>query len=275
MSDNELMKLTDGVYLAGRFSNWKVGSWVLQSGDECAVLEMPPPTFGQTHPAAIIKKAIKEYGWNCRYLFFSHPHWDHTASIAEYRESFPEAKFIAHYSAPLFLKMSEYYLTKGNFRLRKSPWNNVKEKSGLFWYIRNFNEIFETNSLKLEIGGEPLYLLYAPKHSLGDVHCIFKGVLFSGDWWFYEGDPCQDLAAATKAEESIIRLENFLNEKKYLVHSVFSAHADNLFYNIDLSQALKRTMEYHKDFNKNIKEYENWKNFDLKILYSYFFPDQI
>jgi len=268
----ELESKADGIYLAGRYSEWLVGAWILASDGECAVMEMPPPTLGEENPAFILKRIIDEKGWKCRYLMFSHPHWDHTASIAEYRTAFPEALFIAHYSAPLFLKMSEYYWTKGYLVLRESPWANVKEQCGNEWFLNNFNTIYQTDTLELSLGGEPLFFIYAPKHSLGDVHCLFKGVLFTGDWWLYEGDPCQDLAACSKAVQSIERVENFLILKNYHVHSIFSAHGDNLFYNVDVSETLLRTKQYHLKVEEQMPDLRDWKNFGIDILYRYFFP---
>jgi glyoxylase-like metal-dependent hydrolase (beta-lactamase superfamily II) len=270
--DLELKKMAEGVYLAGPFSEWKVGAWVLQSGDECALMEMPPPTEDQENPALILKRLIEKRGWRCRYLFFTHPHWDHTASIGEYRNAFPEASFIAHFSAPLFFKMSEYYWTKGYLIPRWSPWSNVKVLCGPEWYISNFNNIFYADMLQLSIAGEPCFLIYGPKHSLGDVHCIFKGILFPGDWWLYEGDPCQDLAAGSKAEESIKRLEDFMKEYDYRIHSVFSAHGDNLLYNIDVHDALHRTLVYHEEMEKKMPEIMEWKDFRIETLFRYFFP---
>jgi glyoxylase-like metal-dependent hydrolase (beta-lactamase superfamily II) len=268
----DLEKKADGIYLAGRFSEWLVGAWILESGGECAVMEMPPPTAGDINPALIVKKKLDEKGWKCRYLLFSHPHWDHTASIAEYRKAFPDAIFVAHYSAPLFLKMSEYYWTKGYLILRESPWDNVKEQCGNEWFLNNFNYIYQSDTLELSLAGEPLYLIYAPKHSLGDVHCLFKGVLFTGDWWLYEGDPCQDLAACSKAVESIERVEKFLTDKDYRAHSIFSAHGDNLFYDIDVAEALTRTRQYHLGVEEKMPDLRDWKNFGIDVLYRYFFP---
>jgi len=268
----KLQKITDGIYLAGPFSEWKVGSWILESGRNCAILEMPPPDPGQANPAFKLRRMLKDRDWECRYLLFSHPHWDHTASIAEYRSAFPEARFLVHYSAPLFFKMSEYYWTKGYLIPQASPWDNVKEICGKEWYIKNFDEVWHTDTYEMALDGEPLYAIYGPKHSLGDIHYIFKGVAFTGDWWLYEGDPCQDLAAGSKAEESILRIQMFLKEKNYHVHSAFPAHGDNMFHHFDFFDALERTLNYHLEYEKEHPEHGEWKDFSIKTLYRYFFP---
>ncbi|MDQ7823980.1 MAG: MBL fold metallo-hydrolase [Candidatus Eremiobacteraeota bacterium] len=270
--DFKLEEKAEGIFLAGRFSTWKVGAWLLQAGGECAVFEMPPPTTGAEHPAMVVKKALEKRRWKCRYLFFSHPHWDHTASIHEYRQAFPEALFVVHYSAPLFFKMSEYYWTRGHLAPKRSPWAEVKEKSGKEWFLSSFNEIFFSDILELTLGGEPLFLIYGPKHSLGDVHCVFRGVWCSGDWWLFEGDPCQDRAASSKAEESITRLKSFSLERSYLIHTIFSAHADNLLYGVNLDHVLERTLAYHRDYEKKASDGLDWKNFTIRTLYAYFFP---
>lgn len=262
-------KKAEGIYLAGRFSQWKVGAWILHSGNECAVMEMPPSVFDDENPVSVVKNIIKKRGWICKYLLFSHPHWDHTASIAEYRKAFPDAIFVVHYSAPLFFKMSEYYWTSGYLLPRWSPWAEIKEQWGKEWY-NNFEIIFKPDIYELYLDTEPLYLIYAPKHSLGDVHCVFKGVLFSGDWWIYEGDPCEDLAASSKAEYSINRLLDFIRKRDYIIHSIFSAHADNLFFNIDVHDALKRTLEHHLKVQERIPDFKQWREFGLDVLYRHF-----
>jgi glyoxylase-like metal-dependent hydrolase (beta-lactamase superfamily II) len=270
--EEQLQKIADGIYMAGPFSEWNVGGWILVSGNECALLEMPPPDPGQANPAFRIRRLLKDRGWECRYLLFSHPHWDHTASLAEYRKAFPEAKFLAHYSAPLFFKMSEYYWTKGYLVPQASPWDNVKEQCGRAWYIQNFDLIWHEDTHELSLNGEPLYGIYGPKHSLGDIHYIFKGVIFTGDWWLYEGDPCQDPAASSKAQESIKRIEAFLKEKNYHVHSAYPAHGDNLFHHIDINEALTRTLAYHRDYEIKNPQNLEWKDFRIRNLYDHFFP---
>jgi len=271
-------KMADGIYLAGIHGKFKVGSWVLESGGECAVMEMPLASKNEPHPSLQVKKFIEDNGWRCKYLLLSHPHLDHCTSIHQYREVFPAADFSVHYSVPLFLRISENYWGAG--KAHKKPetsgriWENIKKGRDGQWFLSFFNSLFSEDINVLDLGGEPLYMIYGPKHSLADIHHIFKGVWFSGDWWLGKGDPCIDRASSSKACDSIKRIRDYFKSLSYNIHSIFPAHANNIMRNIDFDKILKETYDYHEKFEKKNPDNLDWKGFCIRTFYYYTFQHE-
>lgn len=267
----QLTEFSEGIYLAGTYSEWDVGAWILEAGGECALLEMPPPGEDGALAAAVLRRILDERGWICKYLLLSHPHWDHAATMDVYRKLFPEAAFAVHYSAPLFLRISD---ACWNSETEENPWLSYRSSPGGHWYFSLFDRVITEDTAELELGGEPLYLLYGPKHSLGDVHHIFKGVWFPGDWWLYEGDPCPDRAASSKAVDSLDRLSEFLRRKGYRIHSVFPSHANNILRDVSFEDIFRRTRAYHERYEREHDDGLDWKSFCIKAFYHYVFSDR-
>ncbi len=271
-------RMADGIYLVGTHSDLKVGTWVLESGGECAVMEMPMATKGEPEPALQVKQFLDDNGWICKYLLLSHPHLDHCASIHEYRNIFPAADFSVHYSVPLFLRISERYWgqNRGGPKpdLDANAWDKMKKGRGRQWYLSFFNKVLTDDVNTMTLGNEPLYMVYGPKHSLADIHHIFKGVWFPGDWWLGEGDPCIDRAAASKAAESIGQIKSLCKDKNYSVHSIFPSHANNILRNVDFFAVLDKTSAYHERFEKENPDELDWKDFCIKSFYYYTFREE-
>lgn len=269
-------RMADGVYLVGVHSEFNVGAWILESGGECAVMEMPAASKNEPHPSLQLRQFIEDKGWKLKYLLLSHPHLDHLAGIADYRSIFPEADFSVHYSFPLFLRISEHYWGAGKGVEKPDMedvhiWEHIKQNRGEQWFMSFFNSILMQDVNTLTLGGEPIHMIYGPKHCLADVHHIFKGVWFPGDWWIGKGDPCIDRASSSKAVDSIELLRSFCDSKNYKVHSVFPAHANNIMRNIDFNAILRETSDYHKQFEADNVDDLGWKDFCIKTFYYYTF----
>ena len=114
-------------------------------------------------------------------------------------------------------------------------------------------------------------MIYGPKHSLGDVHYIYRGCWFSGDWWIYEGDPSEDRIASSKAIMSLNRLEDFSILKDYKIHTVFPSHANNILRNVDFHDIITRTRKYQEELEEKRKDGYDWTKFGLKELYYWVF----
>lgn len=275
----EYEKMADGVFLVGRHSFFEVGAWVLESGGECAVMEMPLPTEGKASPALQVRQFITDMGWKCRYLLLSHPHLDHVASIDEYVSVFPEAQFPVHFSVPLSLRIAEKYWSESNAKDLPSDfdnevWKRIKKGRGSQWYISFFTEMLSEDLTKLPLGEDFIYMIYGPKHSLGDIHHFFKGVWFSGDWWIGRGEPCVDRASFSKGADSVSLIEKFVKDEKYKVHSIFPAHANNILRDIDLNSILEETKKYHQDYEEANPDELDWKNFCIRTFYYFSFRNE-
>lgn len=273
----ELVKMADGVYLAGTHGTFKVGLWFLESEGECAIMEMPAPNSEGLTPAQLARKIVDEKGWKCKYLLLSHPHIDHDATIREFKELFPEAEFPAHYSSPMFLRITKRFWDEGRDGGRdpefEGSWKNIEGKDDPNWYLSFFSIFVKDEVFALKLGCETIYMIYGPGHSLGDMHYIYRGCWFSGDWWLYEGDPAEDRLASSKSLHTLNLLRDFAIAKDYRIHTVFPAHANNIIRDIDFFDIIDRTEAYHKKLAEERKENgeADWSEFDIRLLYYWLF----
>jgi hypothetical protein len=87
--------------------------------------------------------------------------------------------------------------------------------------------------LSVSLGGEPLWLLKAPKHSRTDVVTIFRGVAMTGDIELGMLESVNQEVRATTKLRSMARLAGFVDRTGYQVHSLVSAHLDDVRTHID------------------------------------------
>ena len=80
----------------------------------------------------------------------------------------------------------------------------------------------------LRLCGEPVYLVKAPKHSLSDVVTIFRGVAMTGDIELETLDSVSDEVGFLYRANSFERLAEFEERRGYKVHSIVSAHLNDV-----------------------------------------------
>jgi hypothetical protein len=80
----------------------------------------------------------------------------------------------------------------------------------------------------LDVGGEPIWLVKAPKHSLTDVVTIFRGVAMTGDIELGMLESVNGEVPAATRRRSMRRLREFQDRTGYHVHSVVSAHLNDV-----------------------------------------------
>lgn len=158
-----------------------VGSWLLTSGGEALLLEIPPGLTRQK-----VQQALHRSRSALRYATASHEHEDHLdANLwTELAHGFPTADFL-HPS------------TVEGDRL-------------------------------LHLGGEPLWLIRAPKHSHTDVVAVFRGVAMTGDIELGTLASVNDEVPEPLKRESLRRLAGFEARTGYRVHTTVSAHLNDL-----------------------------------------------
>jgi glyoxylase-like metal-dependent hydrolase (beta-lactamase superfamily II) len=191
----------EGVYLLGQFNRLRAGCWLLRHGDEAAILEMPPHDRNEPSPEAKAAAAVIALKVSVKYLICTHAHMDHycDATLAAFRRLWPGAAV----------------------HLQRGFEPNVAEPEGIHWFDR---------LMKLNLGGEPLFLIHAPKHSTTDTMVIFRGAICTGDWELRTIQSVHDgRSGITTAEklESIQRLIGFVSAHNYHIHQVFSVHAND------------------------------------------------
>jgi hydroxyacylglutathione hydrolase len=207
----------DGVFLVGRFNPLKTGCWLLVHNDQAAVLEMPPSGWGEPTPADAVKAALAAWpGVRVTHLLCTHAHYDHFAAPTFHalRAAFPDAEPCLHVG--------------------------FRRHLGNGYGVRYF-----TTDLHLTIGGEPLFLVHAPKHSLTDTMVVFRGAACTGDWelgmlrsvhdWAGWGVPTEKKLA------SIDRMERWPIENNYHIHRVYSVHANDRREGVDFPALMAST----------------------------------
>ncbi|MBI2265676.1 MAG: MBL fold metallo-hydrolase [Armatimonadetes bacterium] len=235
--EDSALPLADGIILMGRYGPFSCGAWILHHNGECALLETPQRRENES-PAGDIKKFVEERGWRVKYVLLSHHHIDHMGSIDQYKDLFPEARFLTHRAIAELAENLRLHMSL--FRRRPFPTvNPEKWKNGLF------TDVFDEEVRETDIGGEPISIVYAPKHSLGDTLIHFRGVVFTGDWWLFEGDPQWCGLAGALAAHSVTRVMKYVHDKNIRVHAIFSTHADQLMQAVNFKDVMKRTLDYH------------------------------
>jgi hypothetical protein len=78
------------------------------------------------------------------------------------------------------------------------------------------------------IGGEPLWLVKAPKHSLTDVVAVFRGVAMTGDIELGMLESVNGEVPPARKKLSMRRLADFPARRNYRVHATVSAHLNDV-----------------------------------------------
>lgn len=192
----------DGVYLVGRYTWLQTGVWLLAHRGEAALLELPPASLGGANlgpdPAADAADAARELGVDVRFILCTHAHHDHFSphTFGAMRDRFPRA---------------EPVLQRG-FRDRLGDAPNVR---------------YFDDGATLSVGGEPLHLVHAPKHSHTDTMVIFRGAACTGDWELNTVRTVNERVPVETRLRSCARMIDFAEHTGYRVHRVYSAHAND------------------------------------------------
>jgi hydroxyacylglutathione hydrolase len=206
----------DGVYLVGRYNYLQTGIWLLAHGGEAALLELPPTDLrgGRSgpDPSADAERAARELGVRVAYLLCTHAHHDHfnAATFEAMRARFPGA-------APIF---------QSHFR------QSVGDAPG----VRYFDA-----GASLSIGGEPLHLVHAPKHSHADTVVIFRGSACTGDWELNTVRTVNERVPVEVRRASCDLMIALVRRIGYHVHRVYSVHANDRREGVDFAALMADT----------------------------------
>ena len=80
----------------------------------------------------------------------------------------------------------------------------------------------------LHLGGEPVWLIKGPKHSASDLITVFRGVAMTGDIELGTLESVNDEVPMRTKKNSMRRLKGFCDRQGYHVHSVVSAHLNDV-----------------------------------------------
>lgn len=199
----------DGVHLLGQFNAPRTGCWLLTNGGEAAVLQLPPAAPNERAPAEAAAEAAAALNVSVKYLLCTTAHLAHCnrATFAKLRAAFPEAVPCLH--------------------------SSFRQALGDVPGGRTFDD-----AEKLELAGEALFLVHAPKFSQSDTVVVFRGSACVGGWELGSLRSAHDggiwgVPKETKLR-SLARVERFCQEESYNVHRVFSADARERREGVDL-----------------------------------------
>jgi hydroxyacylglutathione hydrolase len=80
---------------------------------------------------------------------------------------------------------------------------------------------------RLVLGGEPLWLIYAPKHSRTDVVTVFRGLAMTGDIELGTVDSVNREVKLPQKRKSLAFLADFERVKGYQIRALISAHLND------------------------------------------------
>jgi hypothetical protein len=105
-------------------------------------------------------------------------------------------------------------------------WNELQEAFHGTHFMRPM-EAKVGSDILINLGGEPLWLVKAPKHSPSDTVTVFRGVAMTGDIELGTLDSVnEEVSRATKAA-SMEFLRGFQDRTGYHVHTIVSAHLND------------------------------------------------
>jgi glyoxylase-like metal-dependent hydrolase (beta-lactamase superfamily II) len=109
--------------------------------------------------------------------------------------------------------------------LDRNVWGDL---AGAFPKARFVHPASVRGDRQFQIGSEVVWLVAAPKHSLADIVTVFRGVAMTGDIELGMLASVTDEVPLATRRRSMRRLQGFEQRIGYHVHSVVSAHLNNV-----------------------------------------------
>jgi hypothetical protein len=109
--------------------------------------------------------------------------------------------------------------------LDRNVWGDL---AGTFPRARFLHPASVRGDRRLRVGGEAVWLVAAPKHSLADVVTIFRGVAMTGDIELGTMESVTEEVPLRVRRKSMRWLQGFCDRRSYQVHSTVSAHLDSV-----------------------------------------------
>lgn len=217
-----------GILMLGPYGPYRNAVWLLVNGNEAALVEMPPyKPKKDARPWQAAKRCLKGIGAELKYGLLTHAHVDHCQSLVSFRETFPEAIFLGHRSQV------------ENRLVNRLAWSAGRHPQQIF------DEVFDGEIRVLDLNGEPLILIHAPKHSESDQMIIYRGTCITGDWFLGDLKDCNALVDPRRKIWSIERVQYWLHRLDYRVERAFSGHGDCLYFDVDFHNLMEKSKIDH------------------------------
>jgi len=128
-----------------------------------------------------------------------------------------------------FLRVGLRYVTTSHLHeahLDIDCWNTLQEVYAGTHFMRP-TEAKVGSDILLNLGGEPLWLIKAPKHSPSDTVIVFRGGAMMGDIELNTLDSVNDEILRTTKATSMEYLRSFEERTGYHIHTIVSAHLND------------------------------------------------
>lgn len=214
-----------GILMLGPYGPYRNAVWLLVNEDEAALIEMPPYRVKRdARPWFAARRCLKKIGAQPKYGLLTHAHIDHCQNMMAFRKAFPTTCFVGHRSQ-----------VEDPLVGRLTGWRPFDV----------FDEVFDGEILQLDLKGEPIYLVYAPKHSYSDMMIFYRGTAITGDWFLGDLKDCNAIVDPHHKILAIERVQNWLRRLDYRVDRAFSGHGDCLYYRVDFHALMEKSKVDH------------------------------
>jgi glyoxylase-like metal-dependent hydrolase (beta-lactamase superfamily II) len=115
--------------------------------------------------------------------------------------------------------------------LDENTWRLIKHRWWPIPYVVDPRDY--QGPLIFDLGGEKLFVRYAPKHSYDDIIVIFRGVCFTGDIELGTLDSVNREVNLPTKRKTMRNLATFEEDANYKVHTTHSAHCNDTRTNVD------------------------------------------
>ena len=230
-----MKQIAPGYTILKRYGPYKNACWVLENKGEAAVVEMPMYSSHEKPPHERLASYLRRRKLRLKYGIVTHGHVDHCKSLPQFRLQFPDTTFVTHRSM-----LEDRHFLKIMARNRHLPIQAWNEGS-----FRLFDEIYEGQLWTGFLGGEPIHLIYAPKHSYTDQLLLFRGAMITGDWYLGDLRDCNALVRPEHKVQAIDQAVDIVRGLRHHVHMLFSGHGDCLYYRVDFDRMMQRSKVYH------------------------------
>jgi glyoxylase-like metal-dependent hydrolase (beta-lactamase superfamily II) len=232
-----MKQVAEGYTILKRYGPHKNACWVLENNGEAAVVDMPPYSAGERPPYQRAESYTRTRKLRLKYGLLSHSHRDHSLTLPYFRRWFPSTRFVGHRSL-----MDDRGMA---WMLSRTPGFPFQDWADGRFTI--FDELFDGQIWTGDLGGEPLHIIHAPKHSWSDQLIIFKGAMITGDWVVGDLRDCNAIVPTDVKLESIERVKDLVKSLNYHIHMLFSAHGDCLYYDVDFFRMMERSKFVHRN----------------------------
>ncbi|MCA9067732.1 MAG: MBL fold metallo-hydrolase [Planctomycetaceae bacterium] len=193
------------------------GIWAYVHENEALLVDAPFAWQDSQPILTRIDDFLRRHDLRLKFITASHLHLDHSAGLSCLLEHFPEAPFVYPETWPgCWRCWSKDRIKYGIQPAMSQQWGREPCQTYRQWWTSH-------------LGGEPVYFLEAPYHSLTDQLIGFRGFTVLPDWHLpsHLDEPLQLVDAPRRAiEDTLLRLQMFERQTGHSIQTSCAVHGD-------------------------------------------------